>query len=537
MFERMANRPVPWLLLFSGLSFMFMLGGHALWDVDEPNNAVCAREMLAAGNWWVPMFNGDLRFDKPILLYWLMMPLFSFFGVHEWTARLPSALAMSSLVFVVWYFVRRLIDARSGFLAGLLVATVLHIAVIARAATPDPLLILFVAIALFSLLCFYIEGMKSTRLLVLAYAALGFGVLAKGPVAIALPGLVMLSFLLLMGRFSDVWRFRPFSGLALILLIALPWYIGVGVLTDGEWLKGFLLHHNIDRFTQSLQGHRGFPGFYVVTFLLGWFPWSGLLLGALWHGGWRLSALRAQPIRLFSLCWMGVFLLFFTAASTRLPNYMLPAFPAAALLMTLWMHDCEACALRWMSNGALLLAVVVIIGAGFGLNHQWPGTWVYGLCFAPLLLTVFLARKYATRFSAVLVAGGMAVSVALLAAFTLPMLDRMKAAPALAQAADQAGFDGSELATYRYFQPSLLFYHGGRLPMLDDMHKVAAWLMQGKAVVLPEAALADFPDSILPWLVVHERRYGMYARKQLMLISLKPARLKPASQKQAEEGL
>jgi len=208
---------------------------------------------------------------------------------------------------------------------------------------------------------------------------------------------------------------------------------------------------------------------------------------------------------------------------------MLPAFPAAALLMALWMHDCEARALSWLRNGALLLAVVVIIGAGIGLNHQWPGTWVYALCFAPLLLAALLARKNTTRTSAVLVAGGMAVSVSLLAAFALPMLDRMKAAPALAIAADKAGFDGSELATYRYFQPSLLFYHGGRLPMLDDMHKVAGWLMQGKAVVLPESALADFPDSILPWLVVHDRRYGMYARTQLILISLKQVGLRQGS--------
>ncbi len=536
MFERMAERPLPWLLLFSGLSFMFMLGGHTLWDVDEPNNAVCAREMLAAGNWWVPMFNGSLRFDKPILLYWLMMPLFSFFGVHEWTARLPSALAMSSLVVVVWYFVRRLLDARSGLLAGLLLATSLHIAVIARAATPDPLLILFIAIAMLALLCFYVEGMRSTRLLILAYAALGFGVLAKGPVAIALPGLIMLSFLLLMGRFQDVMKFRPFWGLALILLIALPWYIGVGVLTDGEWLKGFLLHHNIDRFTHSLQGHRGFPGFYGVTFLLGWFPWSGLLVSALLFGGWRLNALRAQPVRLFLLCWIGIFLIFFTAASTRLPNYMLPAFPAAAVLMALWMRDSEVRARLWMRNGALLLAVLVTVGAAVALNLKWPGTWVYGLCFLPLVCTSLLARKCETRACALWLAGGMAVSVALLAAFPLPMLDRAKAAPALAQAADKAGFDGSELATYRYFQPSLLYYHGGRLPLLGDMQKVSAWLTEGKAVVMPEAALADFPDRILPWLVVHARRHGMYARQWLLLVSLKPLNQRQNQSNKSREG-
>ncbi|MDQ6972180.1 MAG: glycosyltransferase family 39 protein [Mariprofundaceae bacterium] len=521
MFERMAERPLPWLLLLAGLSFAFMLGGHALWDVDEPNNAVCAREMLAAGNWWVPMFNGDLRFDKPILLYWLMMPLFSLFGVHEWTARLPSAMAMSSLVFVVWYFARRLCDARTALVAALLMATVLHAAVIGRAATPDPLLILFLAIALLSLLCFHMEDMRPAGLLWLAYIALGFGVLAKGPIAIAMPGLIMPAYLLLAGRIKDVWRFRPFTGLALILLIALPWYIGVGVLTDGVWLKGFLLHHNIDRFTQSLQGHRGFPGFYIVTFLAGWFPWTGMLIGALSLGSWRLEQLRQQPMRLFMLCWIGAFLLFFTAASTRLPNYMLPAFPAAAVLMALWMRDDEARALRWAAGGAMLLAVLALIGAGVGLNIQWPGTWSYALCFIPLLLAAVCAWRMGRRFGIAVIAGGMALSVALLALYPLPGLDRIKASPELARAASAAGFDGAHLATYRYFQPSLLYYHGGRLPLLDDADAAAEWLTRGGALVMPEARLADFPDAILPWLEIHARRHGMYARQWLVLVSLK----------------
>lgn len=269
MLERMAARPVPWLLLFCAVNFMFMLGGNTLWDVDEPNNAVCAREMLAAGNWWVPVFNGSLRFDKPILLYWLMMPLFHVFGVHEWTARLPSAMAISALVLVVFYFGRRMADARTGLIAALLLVSSLHIVVIGRAATPDPLLMLCIGFALSAFLCFYLEGMDNNRLLVAAYMALGFGVLAKGPVAILLPALVMLAFLLMMGQRENIRKFRPVIGLGVILAVALPWYITVGVLTDGEWLNGFLLHHNIDRFTGVLQGHRGFPR-VLHPYLSGW---------------------------------------------------------------------------------------------------------------------------------------------------------------------------------------------------------------------------------------------------------------------------
>jgi len=522
MLERMAERPVPWLLLICAVNFAFMLGGHSLWDVDEPNNAVCAREMLAAGNWWVPVFNGSLRFDKPILLYWLMMPLFHVFGVDEWTARLPSAMAMTALVVVVFYFGRRMMDARSGLIAALLLASSLHMVVIARAATPDPLLILCIGFALSAFLCFYLEELNNQRLLMAAYVALGFGVLAKGPVAILLPALVMLAFLLLMGQRKSIGRFRPVTGLCVILFIALPWYLTVGVLTDGEWLKGFLLHHNIDRFTEVLQGHRGFPGFYILTFLAGWIPWSGLLIAATTLDSWRLAALRKKPVRLFLLCWMGVFLIFFTLASTRLPNYMLPAFPAAALLMAFWIREHEEKARRWLMRGALTLSFAVILGAGIALQKQWPGEWVYALCFMPLLIAALVSVRVKLEQAIPLLAMGMMACVILLAVWALPGFDHHKVSPAFAAAANRAGFNGSELATYRYFQPSLLYYHGGRLPMLTNMHDVSVWLIQGKALVLPQGALTEFPSAILPYLVIHKRRFGMVARKWLLLVSLRP---------------
>lgn len=522
MLERMAARPVPWLLLFCAVNFMFMLGGNTLWDVDEPNNAVCAREMLAAGNWWVPVFNGGLRFDKPILLYWLMMPLFHVFGVHEWTARLPSAIAISSLVLVVFYFGRRMADARTGLIAALLLVSSLHIVVIARAATPDPLLMLCIGFALSAFLCFYLEGMRNYRLLMAAYVALGFGVLAKGPVAILLPALVMLAFLLLMGQRENIRKFRPVIGLCVILAVALPWYITVGVLTDGEWLKGFLLHHNIDRFTGALQGHRGFPGFYILTFLAGWFPWSGLLVAALGLGAWKRATLREQPVRLFLLCWIGVFFIFFTLASTRLPNYMLPAFPAAALMLAFWIQKHEGQAKNWLTRGALVLSFAAVVGAGVALQIQWPGEWIYALCFTPVLVASAMSLRLRLGQAMPVIAMGMAACVIILAGWVLPRFDHHKISSAMAVAATQAGFGGNSLATYRYFQPSLLYYHGGRLPMLTNMHDVAVWLMQGKALVLPQKALTGFPPAILPYLIIHKRRFGMVAREWLLLISLRP---------------
>ncbi|MDX8412340.1 MAG: glycosyltransferase family 39 protein [Mariprofundaceae bacterium] len=525
MLERFERNPLPLLLGLALVNFLFMLGGHSLWDVDEPNNAVCAREMLAVGNWWVPMFNGDLRFDKPILLYWLMMPAYSLFGINEFSARLPSAMAITALTGVVWYFTRRLLDARSALIAALLLVSSLHMAVISRAATPDPLLILCVGFTLLALLCVYVEN-EGGRLLIAAYVAMGIGVLAKGPVAVLMPGLVMGLFLLLMGEWRSWRRFRPFMGLAIILGIALPWYVTVGVLTGGEWLEGFLLHHNIDRFTQPLQGHRGFPGFYVLTVLLGWFPWSGLLASVLLFGVWRLRGLRQQPMRLFLLCWIVVFLVFFTVARTQLPNYMLPVFPAAAVLMALWLRDadefCRRKAFTITAWTAAVMGIGLLIGGGVALQLQWPGDGVYAIFLLPLCLAAVAWLWKGQGAPLLPIALGMALTVALLTAWSIPGLDKHKISPRLADAASAVGFGGDALATFRYFQPALLYYHGGRLPLLGDVQALGDWLVAGKAVVMPSVSLAELPQEILPFLVIHDRAFGMYARKELLLLSLAP---------------
>jgi len=520
--EWIFRHPVVVLLILSAINFTLMLGGNSLWDVDEPNNAVCAREMLQAGNWFVPMFNGELRFDKPILLYWLMMPSFSLFGINEFSARLPSALAITGLVLVVWYFGRRLLDERSGLIAAVLLATCLHIVVISRAATPDPLLMLSLGFALPALFCIYIEKVASW-LLPAAYVAIALGILAKGPIALAMPVMIMGSFLILMRDFSSWPRFRPWMGLTIITVIAVPWYVTVGILTNGEWLKVFFLHHNIERFTNTLQGHRAIPGLYILTVLAGWLPWSGLAAAAVWLGSWRLSHLREQPLRLFLLTWMFLFLIFFTAARTHLPNYMLPTFPAMALLIAAWLRESDAVstarAWRWLTGSGVLLLPVAMVAGGIALNHKWPGEWTLVLLLVPVLAgnLWWLWRRQGSAIRPV--ALGMIVSFILLSTWAAPAFNRHKIASGLAEQASEAGFSGTELATYRYFQPSLLFYHGGRLPQFDTAREVLAWLRQGKAVVMPEWAMKELPNEAGRQLRIHSSVEGLYARTTLKLVS------------------
>ncbi|ATX80116.1 4-amino-4-deoxy-L-arabinose transferase [Mariprofundus aestuarium] len=540
--ESFLQQPLFWLLLICAVNFFAFLGGHTLWDVDEPNNAVCASEMWLDGNWWVPMFNGDYRFDKPILIYWLMIPLNALFGVNEWTARLPSAMAMTSLVVVVWFMSRRLITA-AGFhvrkieheiiplMAAGFFATALHISVIARAAVPDPLLMLSLGFTLPALLIVYLEQKQNPaagmpKLLIAAYVAIGLGILAKGPVAGLMPLLIMASFLTLMNDWKNWHLFRPFKGVAVALLVAAPWYLAVGVLTDGVWLEGFIFRHNIERFTDPLQGHKGFPGLYVFTVLLGWFPWSGLLAAMIAFGTWRIEALRRDPVRLFMLCWIGVYILFFSIARTQLPNYVLPLFPAAAMLMAFgWAETSDKLRKRarlWLAWGALAIALALVVGGGVALEKMWPGEGYYTLALLPVVLASgwWLVNKRGELW--VPLAAAMLFSILLLTGWSLPNIEHHKVSKTLAAKADAAGFDGESLATFQYFQPSLLYYHGGRLPVLASVDEVGAWLTRGRGVVMTQQALELLPQEIMPYLVVHARLYGMYARRWLLLVSLEP---------------
>jgi 4-amino-4-deoxy-L-arabinose transferase-like glycosyltransferase len=540
--ESFLQQPIFWLLLICAVNFFAFLGGHTLWDVDEPNNAVCASEMWLANNWWVPMFNGDYRFDKPILIYWLMIPLNALFGVNEWTARLPSAMAMTGLVAVIWFMTRRLLTASNftvrkneheivPLMAAGLFASALHIIVIARAAVPDPLLMLSLGFTLPALLIVYLEQKRNPSnrmppLLIAAYVAIGFGVLAKGPIAGLMPLLIVAAFLTLMKDWKSWSVFHPFKGAVIALLVSAPWYIAVGVLTNGEWLEGFIFRHNIERFTDPLQGHKGFPGLYVFTVLLGWFPWSGLLAAMVTFGAWRLKTLRKQPVRLFLLCWIGVYILFFSIARTQLPNYALPLFPAAAMLMAFgWAGATNALRQRtrlWLGWGALLLSLVLVIGGGLALEKMWPGEGYYTLALLPVVLVSgwWLINKRGELWVPLTLS--MLFSILLLTGWSVPNIEHHKVSKTLAAKADAVGFDGKSLATFHYFQPSLLYYHGGRLPMLKSVDEVGTWLTQGRGLVIAQQAMELLPKEILPYLIVHDRVYGMYARRWLLLVSLEP---------------
>lgn len=320
---------------------------------DEPRYAETAREMLEQGQYIVPYCDYEPRFDKPILFYWLELISFKFFGLNEFAARLPSVFAGAGLVTLAFL----LGSLQSyGFIAAAIMLTSLKIFVMAKLAITDMTLAFFISatISFFYLAYrdrldlkqkFALSARKGSAWLPAAFVMMGLGVLCKGPVAIVLPLVIFLGFLLyereLISFVSDTWFDLSF-GVLIFLALTLPWYISVHLMTDGAFTQEFFLSHNLNRFTAVHTGHGQPFWFYLPVLLVGIFPWSFFLFQALFYRdtspgvNLRSDTAKANHQVRFCLLWALVILGFFTVSRTKLPTYILPAYLPLVLILARW---------------------------------------------------------------------------------------------------------------------------------------------------------------------------------------------------------
>jgi 4-amino-4-deoxy-L-arabinose transferase-like glycosyltransferase len=543
MFQRLDHRGWHYLsltLVWASVSLP-NLGTPGLWDVDEGNNLEAAREMRESGSPIVPTFNYRMRVDKPVLLYWLQMASFSACGVNELAARIPSALAALAAVLVTYELGRRTFGAGAGLLAGAMLASAVLFCAASRFANPDALLDAFSALALFAFWRGYLKGGSLPFASVGAIA--GLGMLAKGPVGLVLPAAVSVLFLAWQRELRRLADPRVGWGLLTFLLVAAPWYVWVGVETKGEWLKGFFGKHNVDRFRETMENHGGHFYYYVLVLLAGFAPWSvffGPAARNLRDDMVAAAVGRTRAATRFLVCWITVYFVFFTIASTKLPNYILPAYPAVALLtgraLEQWRRGLAAPP-RWllaMSLGSLALmgfgvALGLLIAAGVipGVvppHRQLPalaGLAAFGLLpvAGAAFGTWYLSRGDRTRMIAAVACSGMLFS-ALLAAFGPVAVDRDKATRALAAALppDQTLRD-VRIGAYEYFQPSLVFYCQREVSRLDN-EGAARQLLEGPlpAFLFVPANVWDDLRSRTTGRVV-ARHHDLYDGKEIVLVT------------------
>ena len=327
------------LLVLSGILFFFRLGTPHLFDADEPAYAEAAREMVRTGDWITPRFDGQPRFDKPILFYWLIALSYTLLGVTEFAVRLWSALAALALVFVLYRAGARWFGPRVGLLAGLAFTANFLSALLARAAVTDMLLTFFVTAAILAGIQALGAPAPAARTWArLGWIAMSLAVLVKGPIGLVIPGMALGGSVFVLREVrAGLRRLFPWEGPALFLALAVPWFALVWSTNGWAFIQGFVIKHHLTRYTGVVSGHPGPIWFYLPVALVGFFPWSGYLPLALWRavGAARRGKVReaADRVPVVCLCWfVGVFL-FFSFAETKLPSYLFPAFPGMALLV------------------------------------------------------------------------------------------------------------------------------------------------------------------------------------------------------------
>lgn len=323
------------------------LGSVYLFDVDEAVFAQASKEMLLSGDWINPTYNGINRYDKPILIYWLMIASYKLFGVNEFAARLPSAVSALLLALIVYRFVLRQISQEAANFALISLVFSPYFLVYSRAAVTDMTLTLFITLSLFS---FYNGSGPKNSVGFHAFSALAF--LTKGLIGIVFPFGIALSYIL----FARQWHrmkvvFSPI-GIAVFILIALPWYAVQYQRNGMEFIEQFFFKHHLQRYTDVISGHSGPFYYYFIALFAGLLPW-GLLLSAAFLNAWYK---RAEVFG-FALLWLLFVVFFFSLSTTKLPNYILPSIPAAVLVLS---GVYEKVASRWFK---LLIAALSLVSA------------------------------------------------------------------------------------------------------------------------------------------------------------------------------
>jgi len=492
-------------------SFFLALGGAPLFDVDEGAFSQATLEMFQRGDFLSTYLNGEPRYDKPILVYWLQAAAVLVLGPTEWAFRLPSALCAAAWAAMTYAFVKRHYGEERALLAAVVLATSLGVYIIGRAATADALLNALIAAALFSAWLHLSTGRR--RWLYATHAAIGFGVLAKGPIAILVPLAVTFLYCL---RKRDVksWLRATFDWRALLLLIAIaaPWYVAILMKEGRGFIDGFIMKHNVGRFTGPVSGHAGSVLYYFPMLVLITLPFTALLVPV----AWRVRAIWRDDLQAYLLLWFVFVFVFFSLSGTKLPHYLLYGYTGLAILMAV--HGFELRAAAWPLAPVLAFFAALLLlpyGLHYALERVADPFYREVLAaalpqfvtpyFAPLAmlcaLVAYAMLERATSLPRKLAAFGLA-GVIVLSTLVVPVAGFAQQS-SIKEAALLCRSRGLSPILWHLNAPSFSVYRGAPTPSREPG--------PGDVVVTRSGRLAELPAS-LPYDVLYSKRGIVIAR-------------------------
>jgi 4-amino-4-deoxy-L-arabinose transferase-like glycosyltransferase len=485
------HRLTLWLLLFLAAAvYLVNLDSSTIWDANEAFYTETPREMIESGDYLSPSFNYEPRFNKPPLSYYVVLPFYRLFGVSEASERIPIALAALIVVACAGMLARLAFNRAVAFpLAALVLVTAPRFTLLARRILIDVLLAACMSVTLVGFALAELHPERRGRYLALVYCALGLGVLAKGPVAVALPALAILAYLVLARRPLRLSSFRPGMGALLVGAIVLPWYVAVYVRHGWDHIRSFLVTENVARFSQTFTGteQRG-PLFYLPVLLGDLAPWS-LLLPAAAALVWRLrregaraggaAVVSRADVRLLMVVWFVTIVVFFSFSGTKQDLYILPIITAGAALVG-GVLAVEATAARpaWLFRASLWGIEGLLVASGmlglvlrtrFADVFALPGlVGIAAVLLAGGLFAVVLHLRARWLNSVFVIATALAAAQWILVFWGLPGFERYKPIKPMSEIIAARAGDEAIVAQYRLDLPSMVFYVRRHVEMLRE---------------------------------------------------------------------
>jgi 4-amino-4-deoxy-L-arabinose transferase-like glycosyltransferase len=494
-------------------------------DRDEARFSQASKQMLETGDFVDIRFQDEPRYKKPIGIYWLQSASVSVFTAGEqalnqiWAYRIPSFLGALLAVLATWWAARPIVGRGTALLAGILFASCLTLAFEARIAKSDAALIGFIALSQGALFRLYLAqpGRASAGLAALFWVSLGFGILIKGPIA---PAVAFFTFAVVLIADKDrrwLTNLRTMWGLPLMLAITLPWFIAIGISSDGEFFRLSLGDDFITKIKSGQEKHGAPPGYYFILFW--WTFWPAALFAtggaAIWL--WRN---RRLPRALFLLAWIIPLWLVVEATPTKLPHYILPVYPAIAIAAA-WILRRKAFGpelpARTYKQAAAVFAFVATLQIAALVGFSWLFEVDAGVGFA-LAVLALAGLASAASVAAWMKRVNFAATAAVLSAIVfyatafqsvIPRLDPLWIARNASQAVAQMQACGhGPIAFVGYHEPSTVFINGTNTKLAQ-----------------PDQAGADLASGAVAFAFVSLRRSASFEDTYRQSTGLEPHRL------------